>query len=134
MVEKSKITPPPLVQTSLAQVVCIMTLISSFFSNNKYPEHGLHIEGEKDTYKYRIQIGRPKKTLFSASLIPFGPAQGLTMNEDMLEEIADLKEMLSQSLQLLELELETVQISELRDDSNTEELISSFSSHEWNGA
>ena len=32
MVEKSNVTPPPLVQTSLAQVVCIMSLISSFFS------------------------------------------------------------------------------------------------------
>ena len=110
-----------------------MSLISSFFSNNKYPDEGIHVEGEKDSYKYRIQIGRAKKTLFSASLIPFGPAQGLTMNEDMLTEIANLKDMLSQSLQLLELELETVQLSEIRgDEGKTEELISSYSAHEWN--
>ena len=48
------------------------------------------------------------------------------MNEDMLTEIANLKDMLSQSLQLLELELETVQLSEIRgDEGKTEELISS---------
>ena len=89
----------------------------------------VEVEGEKKEYKYRIQIGRPKKTLLSSAIIPYAD-EGLLMNEDLLGEIADLKEMLSQSFQILELEMETVQIAEIRGE-DSEETLMAFTSDSW---
>jgi hypothetical protein len=132
MIEKSKIAPPPIVQTSLAQVVCIMTLVSEYFNNMGYSEvMHVEVEGEKKEYKYRIQIGRPKKTLLDSAIVPYAD-EGIELNEDLLDEIADLKEMLSQSFQILELEMETVQIAAIQQGrGDSEETLKAFTSDSW---
>ena len=93
----------PIVETAMSQVQCVLTLFGTYFDHKSPPKEPLVYKGKK--YKYHLSLGKSIQGFATEQLQVYDFSKNLELTQDMIKEVVFLQQLLSQTVQLLELKV-----------------------------